>query len=180
MDQLIKKCKKFDRKAQRLMVNHLSPMLYSICMRYSKDQEHTKDLVQETLIKVFNNIEKCHATEEAHFRGWCKRIAINTCLSKIRSAKPLSENLEIVANYSNEQHSVLDHLSAEDILKLLDKIPERHKTVFNMFVIDGYNHREIAEVLNIKESSSRTLLLRARQALQGLINLDENSLSLAK
>jgi len=171
MQKLIKSCKNLDRSSQREMVNHLTPMLFSICLRYAnQNREATKDLVQDSLIRIFNNIEKCDATTEIPFKAWCKKVAINVALGKIRKKEIVTQEIDLntITHYS--QPSALNNLNVDDILKLLSEIPTQHRLVFNLTVIDGYKHNEIAEILNIKESSSRTFLTRARQALQKLIN----------
>ncbi len=173
MEKLIKSCKNFERSAQREMVNHLSPMLYSICLRYAnKNHEATKDLVQDSLIKIFNNIHKCDATSELPFKGWCKRVAINVALGKIRKKTILTQEIDINQVRNQAQPVAISKLNVDDILKLLSKIPMQHRLVFNMAIIDGYKHNEIAEILNIQESSSRAFLSRARKALQTMINAE--------
>jgi len=173
MEKLIKSCKNLERAAQREMVNHLSPMLYSICLRYANhNHETTKDLVQEALIRIFNNIEKCDATSEYPFKGWCKRVAINVALGKLRKKKLVTQEIDINSVKYKDQPIAISRLHVEDILKLLANIPDQHRLVFNMAIIDGYKHNEIAEILNIKESSSRAFLARARKALQKMINED--------
>jgi len=175
MDKLIKKCKQYDRHAQREMVNHLSSMMYAICLRYSNNNiESAKDLVQESLIKVFNNINKCQAKTLIQFKAWAKTITINTALAEIRKNKLIVEDLEVVSNSLECSATILDNLNAKEIIAYLNDLPLKHKTVFNLFVIDGYSHKEIGEILNIKESSSRTFLVRAREALKKVL-LSENS-----
>ena len=181
MKELIKKCKDFERTAQKEVVALLSPMLFSICRRYSFNDKHaSNDLVQEALIKIFNNIDKCHAKDELTFRAWCKRIAINNALAKKRKNSIYVE--EITHDYSKnyEFPEVLASLNVDDILKLLEQIPEHHRLVFNLSIIDGYNHKEIASILKIKEASSRTFLTRARQTMQKLIKQEWGLLNIAK
>jgi len=171
MEKLIKSCKNLDRKAQREMVNHLSPMLYSICLRYAnRNHEATKDLVQESLIRIFNNMDKCDATTELPFKGWCKKVAINLALGKLRKKKIKTQEIDINTTRHKDNPAAISKLNVDDILKLLANIPDQHRLVFNMSVIDGYKHAEIAKILNIQESSSRAFLARARKALQRMIN----------
>lgn len=173
MKKLIKACKNLDRKAQREMVNHLTPMLYSVSLRYAnQNHEATKDLVQESLIRIFNNIDKCNATEEFMFKSWCKRVSINVALGKIRKKKIQTQEIDINDGNFKHQPDALHSLNVEDILKLLNDIPTQHRIVFNMAIIDGYKHQEIAQILNIKENTSRVFLTRARQALQQMINAE--------
>ncbi len=168
MEKLIKKCKQLDRRAQREMMDLISPMLYSICKRYADfNLEQAKDLLQESLIKIFNNMDTCKATEEIPFRAWCKRIAINTALSskKQKIVEELNTEMEVIYTLP----SALMDLHVEDIMNLLQRLPENHRIVFSLAVIDGYSHKEIAGFLNVGESSSRTFLTRAKKALRSIL-----------
>ncbi len=170
MKNIIKGCKQLDRKAQREMVDHLTPYLYVICRRYTEQHEDAQDLLQESFIAIFNNIEKCKANEIAGFKAWCRRIAINKALEKKRKRGLNLESLSIVSIATRP--AVQSQLNVTDILKLLERLPENQRIVFNLAVLDGFAHREIAEMLNIQESSSRTFLTRARQKLQKLMTVN--------
>ncbi len=169
---LIYKCKNLERKAQREMVGHLSPVLFPICRRYAHSFEDAKDLLQESLILIFNNMHKCKSEEIVPFKSWCKKITINNALGKIRKANTYTERFQDEGFQESSSPTIYSKLNMEDILKMLDFLPERHRHVFNLSILDGYTHKEIAEILSIKESSSRTLLVRARQALQSMIQKD--------
>ena len=173
MIKLLQGCKNLDRKAQREMVNHLSPFLYAICRRYTNTHEDAKDLLQESLILIFNNIEKCQSKEELPFKSWCRRIAINTALAKKRKKNLETEIMEESKCLDAVLPNIYSRLNVEDILQLLHYLPENQRLAFNLAIIDGYSHREISELLNIKESSSRTFLTRARHSLQQLIHQQE-------
>ncbi len=169
MKRLIRACKELDRKAQKEMVHHLSPFLFSICRRYAASHEDAQDLLQEVFILIFNNIEECLATEAPAFKAWCRRIAINCALAKKRKKQLMTTNKAPMDYQYAKGPAIYAKLEAEAILRLLDKIPEQYRMVFNLSIIDGYAHSEIAELLQIKESSSRTFLVRARQQMQKLI-----------
>lgn len=167
MKNLIQGCRNYNRKSQREMVNHLNPYLYTICCRYADEKNTAQDLLQEALILIFNNIKSFSSNEEYAFKAWCKRIAINNALGKKRKKRLLVDNNVEDTEISNSIPPSIDsRLNVEDILNLLDYLPENQKMVFNLAVIDGYSHREIAEILKIPEGSSRTFLMRARQYLQ--------------
>jgi len=168
---IIKACRQLDRKAQREMVNHLSPYLYVICRRYSKQHEDAQDLLQESLIAIFNNIEKCKTNEIPGFKAWCRRIAINKALEKKRKRGLSLETLTVVSVATIP--AIQSQLNVTDILSLLSQLPENQRIVFNLSVMDGFSHREIGKILNIQESSSRTFLTRARQKLQKLITVND-------
>lgn len=174
MKKLLQGCRNFNRKAQREMVNYLSPYLYTICCRYTDNQEDTKDLLQEALILIFNHIDRCSSNEEGVFKAWCKRIAINNALSKKRKKGFLYEKIDNTYTHPSVAPKIDSQLNVKDILNWLQYLPENQRLVFNLAVIDNYSHKEIAAILNIKESSSRTFLVRARQFLQKAI-LTENA-----
>ncbi len=172
MKKLLKGCRDLNRKAQREMVNHLSPFLYAICRRYTSNKEDAKDLMQESLILIFNNISKCTSNEEASFKAWCRRIAINTALAKKRKKGFQMELIKNLEMHPATAPNIQSQLNVEDILNLLRFLPENQRLVFNLAIIDGYSHKEIAEILEIKESSSRTFLTRARASLQVRLQKD--------
>lgn len=165
---LLKACRYYDRKAQRQMVNLLAPFLSSVCRRYESDSVAAQDMVQDALIRIFNHIEDCQA-EEKPFMGWCKRIAINVCLEQFRKKKLPLESVEARELNNSLNPEILDQLGFEDILLIINKLPENQRLVFNLFVVDGYSHQEIGEMLHLKESNARTLLTRARATLQNLL-----------
>ena len=170
--KLLKECRDFERKAQRQMVNLLSPFLFSICRRYESQHNSAQDLVQESLILIFNHIDDCQP-EEKPFWGWCKRIAINVCLEKYRKKNLSIDSMEQAEHQQSIDPEVFNQLGVEEILLALNQLPESQKVAFNLFVIDGCSHAEIGQMLQIKEGSARTLLMRARTTLQGIINQKE-------
>jgi len=170
-NQILKSCKNYDRKAQRQMVDLLAPLLSAVCKRYERSHTNVQDLVQEALILIFNNIEQCRGEEKA-FMCWCRRIAINVCLQKFRKKALLTESLETGADPA-ESPGIFSKMGVDDILQILDALPENQRLVFNLNVLDGYSHAEISRELNIGESNSRALLTRARAALQVLITKKE-------
>jgi len=155
-----------ERSSQRLMVDRLTPYLFSISRRYAREKEDARDILQESLIKVFNHIDQSQAKTEPEFLSWTARICVNTALSKIRSAKQATVlDINSIAPVAVAP-DVTSTLNLEDILKLLREQPENQRLVFNLVIIEGYSHKEVAELLDIKESSSRTFLMRARKELQ--------------
>lgn len=168
---LIKSCKAYDRKAQRQMVDRLAPFLSSVCKRYETSQANIQDLVQEALILIFNNIEQCRG-EEKVFLGWCRRIAINVCLQKFRKKTIPVDSLDSCADPSIAP-GIYSQMGVEEVLQLLEQLPQNQRLVFNLSVLDGYSHAEISQELNIAESNSRALLTRARAALQDILTKKE-------
>lgn len=136
-----------------------------LCLRYLRDRQKAEDAVQETFIQVFRNVHRFDET--GSLIAWMSRIAINCCLKDLRQNRRLSfpgdeldmdQGFDLPAGYEN--------LKAEDILRLLDQLPEHLRIIFNLHVIEGYSHREIAELLGIQESLSRTKLTRARKMVR--------------
>ncbi len=169
MKKLIQGCRNLNRTSQREMVDYLSPYLYAICRRYTDSHEDAKDVLQDSLISIFNNMDQCKSNETAVFKSWSARITVNTALSKKRKLSYKMERNELETDTRNFSPPVHSQLNVEDILKLLHLLPEKQRTVFNMVVIDGFSHKETAQMLQIKESSSRTFLVRAREKMQQLI-----------
>ncbi len=170
---IIKGCQKGDARAQKELVVRYSPLLMTVSRRYSKDNELAKDILQETLIKVFKNIHKYKPT--GSFVGWMRRILINTALQTFdkscfkREISGLGElNLQ-----PSMPPDVYDHLGEEELLALIDQLPEGFKQVFNLYVIEGMSHKEIAEMLGVTESTSRSQLVRARNSLRKMLTKRE-------
>ncbi len=168
-------CRNLDRRSQRKMVDRLTPYLYSICRRYSNQNEDAKDILQDALVKIFNGIDRCKANDENGFLAWSAKITVNVALSKYR--KEHRQVLRSIDDSPDQGMSpeILSNLNTQDILRLLDFIPENHRCVFNLVAIDGYKHQEVAELMNIKESSSRAFLSKARKRLQELIEKSQRN-----
>jgi RNA polymerase sigma-70 factor (ECF subfamily) len=163
IDQIINGCKKNERKCQRALVDQFSPFLFGVCRRYISDQEKAKDCLQESLIQILSNIHKYETW--GSFKSWMARVTATQCLQFIRKEKKhLSFDLDDSAEPSEEE-SISDFLEVEDILKFLETIPEKYKIAINMYIIEGYSHKEISDQLGITESSSRSLVTRARKMI---------------
>jgi RNA polymerase sigma-70 factor (ECF subfamily) len=163
--EIIRGCRQGREDAYRVLLDHHADRLMGLCVRYLRDHQKAEDAVQETFIQVFRNV---HRFDEAgSLEAWTSRIAINICLKELRRAKRLSfPGEEIGAEVAYDLPDGYEKLKAEDILRLLDQLPEHLRVIFNLHVIEGYNHREIAGMLGIQESLSRTKLTRARKMMQ--------------
>lgn len=162
---LIENCQKGDKKSQYLLVKQYSSMMMSICTRYARDQAMAKDILQESFLLVFRHISKFE--HKGSFEGWLRKITVRAALQWVDKKW-----------YKNEQHmvgmlpeqsierSTYIHSDANHIMDMVRSLPEKYKIVFNLFVVDEYNHKEISEMLGIKETTSRSHLLRARKMLQ--------------
>jgi len=166
ISSLIKACKACDRKAQRELYLLFADDLMAIACRYTKDLPEAKDIVHDTFVKIFRSIQKFEEGRGS-FEGWIRRILVNTALSKYRKQKkmiPMSDH-DLSLSASND-FSILETLKAEDILQLIQQLPEGCRMVFNLFVIEGFKHNEIADMLNITSSTSRSQLTRAKKLLR--------------
>lgn len=146
----------------------------AVVLRYITAEMEAEEAVNESFVKVFRKIDtfEMHDEEEAlekTFRSWLARIAVNTSIDLLRTKRPTSF-IEDTSEEDMKSHSVVmaDRLGVEDIMKLLKKLPDVQRSIFNLFEIEGYSHEEIGEILNIPESTSRTYLTRAKQRLRKL------------
>ena len=142
-------------------------MLMTVCRGFFKDEATAKDVLQEALIQIIFNIEKYQFT--GSFKGWMRKITVNTALKMIRKQDIIRDAIDIEeANVIARTPEVISTMEAEEILKIIQELPQDLGLVFNLYVVEGYNHKEIAEQLGIKESTSRSYLTRARKQLQAL------------
>ena len=160
---LIKKAIDNNREAQQQLFEQYSPKMLGVCSQYVKDLHHAEDLLLQGFLKVFKNLYRFK--HEGSFEGWIRRIMVNTCISYLRKKNlvDLSDEDYVFNDAATES---LEKTSLEDIQKLIDKLPEGYKMVFNLFAIEGYKHSEIAEKLGVSESTSKSQLFKARKLLQ--------------
>lgn len=140
--------------------------MLAVCLRYVNDMETARDLLQDGFVRVFMNIHSYTGT--GSFEGWLRKIFVNGALEYLRKSDVLREStdLDSSADLVQLDSSAIEHLSAAELMKLIQELPVGFRTVFNMFAIEGYSHKEISEALGITESTSRSQFTRARQLLQ--------------
>lgn len=157
-----------ERWAQEVLYKKYYPTMMSICLRYANHREDALDILHEGFIKVFKNINKF--TSGTSFDAWIKRVMVNTAIDYYRKKKRRrTEDLDSVYHVSSPNPGVLSQLQTKDILNCLQKLSPSYRAVFNLYIIEGYSHREIAEKLNISESTSRSNLVKARSKLRVLL-----------
>jgi RNA polymerase sigma-70 factor (ECF subfamily) len=168
LEEIIKKCKKNDQQAQAALYNWLAPKLLGLCVRYFKDRSEAEDVMQDSLVKIFMNIDSYRF--EGSFEGWCKRIAVNTTLNrlKVNNRMQFDRDLRHIEN-AELTEQVNSPVNEQDILLCLDRLPDGYRTILNLFLYEDFSHREIAERLKISESTSRSQYTRARQLLTKLV-----------
>ncbi len=156
------------RDAQRKMYELMAPKLYQVCKRYLKKEEEIEEVLADAFVIIFTKIDQLK--ENAAFYSWAKRIAVNECLHLLK--KNVNFNLYLEETSLKIQPEVAQDASLEeqDVLKLLNYIPEGCRTVFNLFVIEGYSHKEIAAMLKISEGTSKSQLNVAKTKLKDLVN----------
>jgi RNA polymerase sigma factor (sigma-70 family) len=170
--KIVDAAKKGDAKAQKLIYERYAPVMMNVCWRYVGDKETAKDMLQDGFIKLFLKLDMYAGT--GAFAGWVRRVFVTTCLEYLRqkSALKLSNPIDDVGyNIPQPEVSVIEKMSADELMDLIADMPENFRTVFNLYVIEGYTHAEIAELIGITEVNSRTLFLRARKYLQNAIEL---------
>lgn len=165
-ETLVVECVKGNAKAQRMLFEKFAPKMMAVCLRYSKDVEEAEDILQDGFIKMFSKLPDFKM--EGSLEGWVRRIMVNTSLDAIRrNKKHLGDSkLEDVDFRISSQESTMDHLLAEDLMKLVQKLPDGYKVVFNLFAIEGYSHKEIADLLGVTENTSKSQYSRARAYLR--------------
>lgn len=163
LDQLIQKCKRNNLKAQSELYTLYSSKLYAICLKYSRNSTEAQDNLQDAFLTIFSKISQFN--NKGSFEGWLKRITINTALQRYREKGVfdiINEDL-IEQVIEVEDH---EELSLDFLLRLIQTLPDRYRLVFNLYVLDGYSHKEIAEMLKVSIGTSKSNLARARQILQ--------------
>lgn len=170
MHELVKACKKNDRQAQKALYQRYAPLFLSMCHRYFRKNDEAEDAMISAFFTIFKKISSYSG--EGSFEGWMKRIVINTCLMALRKKKIESIPLENLPDHPERSPLAIDRLLEKDILNLLDYLPDGYRTVFNLYVIEGYKHREIAEMLDVSINTSKSQLIQARKRLAELIELN--------
>jgi len=169
-EQLIKKCLEKDTLAQKQLFEVYSRRMMGVCLRYAQDGEEAQDVLQMGFIKVFEKLDTFN--QEGSLEGWIRKIIVNTALDTIRKNKKFMNDVEMdKVDYQLENHTenAVESLSAQDLLKVIQEMPPGFRTVFNMYVIEGYSHKEIAEELNISINTSKSQFSRARTYLQKVL-----------
>ena len=160
-----------NRYAQQQIYTRFSPKMLSVCRQYIKDIQQAEDVMITAFMKVFVNLKNFES--KGSFEGWIRRIMVNESISFIRAQKKVSF---LEDEYYKEEgfNNIESNLSVDDIQNLIDNLPEGYKMIFNLYAIEGYKHKEIAEMLGINEGTSKSQLSHARKMLQDLINKRKN------
>jgi RNA polymerase sigma factor (sigma-70 family) len=169
---IIKGCLVGNRRDQELLYRRHAAKLYAVCLQYSGNDDEARDILQEGFIKIFENL--VHYKNEGSFEGWMRRIVVNTALEKYRSKHNLYrvDDIDLIpetdAAPETEDYAGLE---AVDLLDIIRELPPKYRMIFNLFAIEGYSHKEISQMVNISEGTSKSNLSRARIILQKKVNL---------
>lgn len=167
--QLIEHCLQGDRNAQKNLYELYSGKMMGVCLRYCRDRETARDLLHDGFVKVYTHLDNFEG--KGSFEGWIRRIMVNTALEYLRKKNDegYSQDIEEAFTLTSNDHDAMEKMQADELLKLIQQLPDAYRTTFNLFVIEGFSHREIAESMNITESSSRVYLTRAKQMIQQML-----------
>lgn len=171
IEELIKGCRQNERKAQRQLYEQYFNLFYSIVKRYEKDHEHIQTIVNNAFMSIFKSIEQYSGV--GNFEGWMKKILINKALDHLKQNKGLyvvDKEVEKIGETVMVENEVLSHYNMAELFEMIQELPAVTRAVFNLYAIDGFTHKEIAQQLNMSEGTSRWHLSEARKQLQKKVN----------
>ena len=180
-DNLIQGCIEWDRQAQNRLYKKHAGKMFAICLQYSKSREEAEDTFHEGFMKVFENIK--HFGNVGSLEGWIRRIMVNTAIEKYRKNSHLfvvvniDDNVEYLNNYYT--YDILSQIEADDLMRIIQRLPPAYKMVFSLYVFEGLKHKEIAVQLGITEGTSKSNLYEAKAILQKQINKNNGELEVA-
>lgn len=175
LDQLIKECQQNSLKAQGQLYKLMAPKLFAVCLKYSRNRADAEDNLQDGFLLIFNKIGQFQF--KGSFEGWAKRVMVNSVLQKYRTEgifEIVSENMPEEADVEIETEDI----SMDFLMGIIQQLPDRYRMVFNLYVIDGYSHKEIAEMLTITDGTSKSNLARARMILKEKIEAHQQGKSI--
>ena len=155
--------------AQRELYNRFSPKMLAVCYRFAHNREDAEDMLQEAFIKVFSQIHTFQ--NKGAFEGWIRRIIVHTCINHLKKNKRFNESVDIInaSAIQVREESIPSIVQAKQIVECIRLLPIGYRTVLNLYAIEGYSHKEIAEMLDIEESTSRSQYTRAKQMLEEIL-----------
>lgn len=168
-ESLIVGCLRKDPAAQQELYYQYSPKMLAVCYRYAKSREDAEDMLQEGFIKVFSQIHQFE--HRGVLEGWIRRIIVHTCINNLKKNKKFSDRVDLIqaAGISSGGDHIASILQAKQVVECIRLLPMGYRTVLNLYAIEGYSHKEIAEILEIEESTSRSQYTRAKALLQDIL-----------
>jgi RNA polymerase sigma factor (sigma-70 family) len=166
---LLQGCLHKNAASQQEFYNRYSPKMLSVCYRFAKNREDAEDMLQEGFIRIFSQIHQFQ--HKGALEGWIRKIIVHTCINLLKKNKKFSENVDIqyAQHLSVREEVVSAVIQAKQIIECIRMLPIGYRTVLNLFAIEGYNHKEIAEMLDIEESTSRSQYTRAKAMLEDIL-----------
>ncbi len=162
---LIKECLEQKQSAQTELYTSFSGKMFGVCLRYAKNRMDAEDLLHEGFLKVLTNLKKYRG--EGSFEGWMRRIMINTSINFYRTkTSNFMVHIDEVFDLEISDVDAVSRMSEKELVSHIQELPDGYRMIFNMYVVEGYKHKDIAEILNISESTSKTQLLKAKKSLQ--------------
>jgi RNA polymerase sigma-70 factor (ECF subfamily) len=165
--KLITKARQQNREAQRALYDMYKTYWYMLSLRYNRNEQDAQDVLQDAMVQIFSKLEQFDSTRGI-FKSWSGRIVINQSLMHLRKHK-VNQNVEDIGDHpylENENDSAIDILSAEELTKIIQQLPDGYRTVFNLYVLEGYNHKEISALLRTTEGTSKSQLFKAKKMLR--------------
>jgi RNA polymerase sigma factor (sigma-70 family) len=177
---LIDGCLRNDRIAQRTLYQRFAGKMLVVCLRYVPNRDGAEDVLQDAFVKVFQHLHTFRY--QCPLQMWIRKIVVNTSLNHLRAEKnwQLGEDIQPHHNYLPSSESSIDHLQWQDLMELIQRLPKGCRTIFNLYAIEGYQHDEIAEMLQISAGTSKSQFSRARQLLQEMLSKQSLSKSQPK
>jgi len=166
LEKIIEGCQKGQRSFQKLLYDRYSPVLMGICMRYAHTSDEAEDILQEGFVKILKQINKFE--KKGSFEGWMKRIVVNTAITNYRKNQKRYNQGEL-DDYNSQFHSTSMYdtdFTHEELLNIIKELPEGYRVIFNLYAIEGYKHKEIAELLGIDVATSKSQYSRAKKSIR--------------
>ncbi|MFM7006992.1 MAG: RNA polymerase sigma factor [Flavobacteriales bacterium] len=176
-DELIANCIRNNARAQHELYVLFAPAMFKICLRYAPDTSTAQDIFQDAFVKVFQNLHKIK--QSSHLPGWIKRVFVYTAIDQLRATAKFRQHVAIdsAVQIENNLYDIQMELATADIMNLVQQLPQRARLVFNLYVMEGFSHKEIAELLSIQEGTSKSQLFEAKKALQKALRNQEKMTS---
>lgn len=168
-EAILQDCLNNDALAQKELYNRYSPRMLSVCYRFAHNREDAEDMLQEGFIKVFSQIHTFR--NQGALEGWIRRIVVHTCINALKKNKKFSENVELIhaSSVQVREDSIPSIVQAKQLIECIRMLPMGYRTVLNLYAIEGYSHKEIGDMLDVEESTSRSQYTRAKQMLEDIL-----------
>jgi RNA polymerase sigma-70 factor (ECF subfamily) len=168
-EQILIGCKKGKKQAQYQFYELFKKLVFSVAMRYAKDVPEAQDIMQDSFVNLYRDLYQYEPT--GALGGWVRRVTVNTALMHLRKKRMLFSDVEIhtLAEHRQGQDDILSNIGAKEIMKMVQELPDGYRVVFNLYVVEGFTHKEIGEQLKISENTSKSQLSRAKKMLRGVL-----------